>query len=77
MIFGLPVNASIFRFNAIWPVLMPTQGQAPKMPLERKFTALLNVLVESFFLFEHTGQLCPFEFCVYGIGIIISITMYA
>lgn len=48
MIFGLPVNASIFRFNAIWPVLMPTQGQAPETPLKRKFTALLNVLAESF-----------------------------
>ena len=47
-IFGLPVNASILRCNAIWPVLIPTQGQAPKMPLERKFTALLNVLAESF-----------------------------
>ena len=48
MIFGLPVNASILRCNAIWPVLIPTQGQAPKMPLKRKFTALLNVLAESF-----------------------------
>ena len=48
MIFGLPVNASILRFNAIWPVLILTQGQAPKTPLKRKFTALLNVLAESF-----------------------------
>ena len=45
--FGLPVNASILRFNAVQPVFTPTQGQAPETPLERKFAALLNVLSES------------------------------
>ena len=48
VIFGLSVNASILRFNAIQPVLIPTQEQAPETPLKRKFTALLNVLAESF-----------------------------
>ena len=45
---GLAVTASVLRFNAVQPVLIPTQGQTPETPLKRKFTALLNVLAESF-----------------------------